>query len=101
VTTTTVALLALVLAAGAAVRAIARGRARGARMRVVEKLGLEPRRAIYLVEIEGRRLVVGVGDGAMTVLTELGPAAEEAAREEAAPSLSSALRTAWARVVRR
>jgi len=101
--TTTVALLGVALAAGAAVRAVARGRARGARMRVVERLGLEPRRSLYLVEIEGRRLVVGVGEGAMTVLTELGPevAAEaSAATVEATepPRVGVALKSAWARL---
>lgn len=105
--TTTVALLGVALAAGAAVRAVARGRSRGARMRVVERLGLEPRRSLYLIEIEGRRLVVGVGDGAMTVLTELAPATPtEAASGATEPPVAAgerlrpsvALRTAWARL---
>jgi flagellar biosynthetic protein FliO len=35
-------------------------RRKGARMRVVERLPLEPRRGLYLVEVDGRELVVGV-----------------------------------------
>ena len=32
------------------------------RMRVVERLALEPRRSLYLVEVDGRPLVVGVSE---------------------------------------
>jgi len=49
----------------------ARARAETAGMRVVGRLGLEPRRAIYLVEVGGRCFMVGVGDGPMTMLGEV------------------------------
>jgi len=48
-----------------------RARAETAGMRVVGRLGLEPRRAIYLVEVGGRCFMVGVGDGPMTLLSEV------------------------------
>lgn len=38
----------------------------GARMRVVERLALEPRRSLYLVAIDGRELVVGVTERGIT-----------------------------------
>ena len=75
-------------------------------MRVVGRLPLEPRRSIYLVEIEGRRLVVGVGDGPMTLLSELPQVpAEDAALVEqhvaqAQPQrVGDDWRRAWRRVV--
>ena len=49
----------------------ARARAETAGMRVVGRLGLEPRRSIYLVEVGGRCFMVGVGDGPMTMLGEV------------------------------
>ena len=45
------------------------GRARG--MRVVSRLGLEPRRSLYVVAIGPRHFVVGVGEGGVSLLTEL------------------------------
>lgn len=47
-----------------------RGRERGL-VRVVARVGLEPRRALYVIEAAGRYLLVGVGDGPMTTLAEL------------------------------
>jgi len=40
-------------------------------VRVLAKCPLEPRRAVYVLEAAGRCLLVGVGDGPMTVLAEL------------------------------
>lgn len=56
-------------------RRLARARAETAGMRVVGKLPLEPRRSIYLVEVGGRCFMVGVGDGPMTMLSEVEPPA--------------------------
>jgi flagellar biogenesis protein FliO len=64
-------LVACALALGA-VRAW-RGRRPAGPMRVVARLALEPRRALYVVEVDGRRLLVGVGDGPLTLLCELQP----------------------------
>ena len=64
-------LIGLTVACAAALvllRAQARARAETAGMRVVGRLGLEPRRSIYLVEVGGRCFMVGVGDGPMTML---------------------------------
>jgi flagellar biosynthetic protein FliO len=40
-------------------------------MRVVERLGLEPRRAIYLVEVGRRYFLVGASEGGMVLLGEV------------------------------
>jgi flagellar biosynthetic protein FliO len=47
------------------------GRAAGP-IRVLARCPLEPRRALYLVETAGRVFLVGVGDGPMTMLAEVG-----------------------------
>ena len=41
-------------------------------IRVLARCPLEPRRGVYLIEAAGRFFLVGVGDGPMTVLAELG-----------------------------
>ena len=52
-------------------------------LRVIDRLSLEPRRTLYVVEAAGRYLLVGVGDGPMTVLAELDAA--KLAQPEPAP----------------
>jgi len=42
-------------------------------IRVLGRCPLEPRRSLYLVEVAGRRFLVGVGGGPMTALAELAP----------------------------
>ena len=77
----TVAVLVLIaIGAWAVVRfgapRLQRGNARG-RMRVVERLWLEPRRSLYLVEVDGKELLIGVSEGSVrlvTPLSELAPA---------------------------
>ena len=64
-------------------------------MRVVGRLPLEPRRSIYLVEVGGRCLVVGVGDGPMALLSELDKLPAEATAIVDEPALARA----WRRVV--
>jgi flagellar biosynthetic protein FliO len=49
------------------------GRASGP-VKIVARCPLEPRRALYLVEIAGRRFLIGVGDGPMSMLAEIDPA---------------------------
>jgi flagellar biosynthetic protein FliO len=49
------------------------GRASGP-IKVLARCSLEPRRALYLVETAGRCFLVGVGDGPMTMLAEVGAA---------------------------
>jgi flagellar biosynthetic protein FliO len=46
------------------------GKATGA-VRVLARCPLEPRRSVYIIEAAGKCLLVGVGDGPMTVLAEL------------------------------
>jgi flagellar protein FliO/FliZ len=43
----------------------------GGHIRVVERCFLEPRRSVYLLEVGGRCFLVGVGEGAMSLLAEL------------------------------
>jgi flagellar protein FliO/FliZ len=60
----------------------------GGLMRVVARLPLEPRRSLYLVEVAGRYLLVGLGEnGAPTTLAEI-DAATVTASAPAAPSPS-------------
>lgn len=47
-----------------------RGNKEPTRMKVVEKLTLEPRRSIYLVEIDGNDVFVGVSEGNINLLLE-------------------------------
>ena len=67
-----IVLIGLSIVSAAAI-VLLRRRARGetAGMRVVGKLALEPRRAIYMIEVGGRCFLVGVGDGPMTLLSEV------------------------------
>lgn len=48
---------------------------RGSRMQVLERLPLDPRRSLHLVRVGDKVLVIGTGDGAPTVLSEM-PLAE-------------------------
>jgi flagellar protein FliO/FliZ len=70
---TTLALLFVSGLAALLLRALKRrGIGAGSRaLRVVARLQLEPRRALYVIEAAGRYLLVGVGDGPMTTLGEL------------------------------
>jgi flagellar protein FliO/FliZ len=47
-----------------------------AKMRVIERLQLEPRRALYLVEVEGQRVLVGCTESGMTLLQNAAPRVE-------------------------
>lgn len=74
----TVAILALIAAvAWLFVRFVAprlRGvKGRRSRMRLLERLPLEPRRSLYVVEVDGAPLLIGVADGSVRLLRELEP----------------------------
>lgn len=43
----------------------------GKNIRVVERIGLEQRRSLFLVEVEGRRLLIGTSEAGMTTLADL------------------------------
>ncbi len=64
-------------------------------LRVVGRLSLSRRSSVALVEVSGRRLLVGVGDAGVTLVSDLGAA--EAALEEgrSAPAPTSAQLAAW------
>lgn len=72
-------LLVLVLVcvvAWVALRLVARwleGRRVGGGVSVVARVPLEPRRALYVVEAGGRRLLIGSSEGGVSLVTELAP----------------------------
>lgn len=96
---TTLALLFVAALAAVVLRALRRrGIGAGSRaLRVVARLHLEPRRALYVIEAAGRYLLVGVGDGPMTTLAELDAA--EVKKIEADEGAGAA--DGWGAVVRR
>jgi flagellar biosynthetic protein FliO len=69
--------LALVAVSALAVLALRflrrRGVGLGRGLRVVARLDLEPRRSLYVVEVAGKLLLLGVGDGPMALIAELDP----------------------------
>ncbi|MCC7537588.1 MAG: flagellar biosynthetic protein FliO [Deltaproteobacteria bacterium] len=46
---------------------------RGAKVRVIERVHLDARRALYLVRVGDKVLLVGAGDGPLSVLCEVDP----------------------------
>jgi flagellar biogenesis protein FliO len=74
------------------------GKATGA-VRVLARCPLEPRRSVYVIEAGGRCLLVGVGEGPMTVLAELD--AETVRAEGAATAGPVRFADVLARVMRR
>jgi flagellar protein FliO/FliZ len=68
---TTVALAFVCALAVGALRLLGPRRFLGKRLRVVEKLPLDARRSLYVVEVDGRQLLLGAGDGPLTLLREL------------------------------
>ncbi|HVT06570.1 MAG TPA: flagellar biosynthetic protein FliO [Polyangia bacterium] len=74
------------------------GKVSGA-VKVLARCPLEPRRSVYVIEAGGRCLLVGVGDGPMTVLAELD--AETVRAESAASAGSPRFAEVLARAMRR
>ena len=81
---TTVALAFVCALAVIVLRLLGPRRALGGGMRIVSRLPLDARRSLYVVEVGGRCLLVGAGDGPLTLLTELEPAKLQLVKEEAA-----------------
>lgn len=50
---------------------------RAGRIKVVETRSLGPKRALYLVEVKGQELLLGVGSERIELLSNLGPAESE------------------------
>jgi flagellar biosynthetic protein FliO len=46
-------------------------RAGRSRMKILERLPLEPRRSLYLVEVDGKSILVGVSEGSIRLLREV------------------------------
>jgi flagellar biosynthetic protein FliO len=84
-----VAVLAAILAAAWAFRRFAAPRLGlrppAGRMRVIERLPLEPRRSLYLVEVDGVPHLIGVAEGSVRLLDRperLAPPATPVAGED-------------------
>ena len=77
-------------------------RAANSMVRVVDRVGLDPRKSLYVVEVAGRWLLVGASEAGLHLVSELdakaaGEAAEELGRRRAAPHPSvAAARRAFA-----
>ena len=65
-----VCLLAYVVLRYGVKRLYSAGR-KGARMRVIEHLPLEPRRSVYLVQLGSRYLLLGTGEAGVRFLTDV------------------------------
>ena len=78
-------------------RVLATGRPRAAHLlEVVARLPLEPRRALYVVDVAGKTLLVGTSEMGLSVLSEL-DGGEVRARVAAKPSFAELVRAAWTR----
>ncbi len=72
--TSLVVLVLVCVVAWVALRLVARwleGRRMGGGVSVVARVPLEPRRALYVVEAGGRRLLIGSSEGGVSLVTEL------------------------------
>lgn len=45
----------------------------GTSIRIIERAGLEPRKGLYLIEVEGKRVLIGTSDQRITKLMDLTP----------------------------
>lgn len=41
------------------------------RMKIVERINLEPRRSLYVVEVDGQQLLIGTAEGSVRLIKEL------------------------------
>ncbi|OGQ13005.1 MAG: hypothetical protein A2138_23910 [Deltaproteobacteria bacterium RBG_16_71_12] len=55
----------------------------GRRIKVVERVSLDPKRALFLVELDGKQMLLGAGEGGVVHLKDLSPAAPAAPTEPA------------------
>ena len=86
--TSLVVLVLVCVAAWVALRLVGRwleGRRVGGGVSVVARVPLEPRRALYVVEAGGRRLLIGSSEGGVSLVTELAPEAAAEPGLETAP----------------
>lgn len=98
---TSLVVLLVVCAAGfAIVKLVGRfagGRTRGAGViEIIARTPLEPRRALCVVEVGGKTLLIGTSELGVTLLTEL-DGGEVRARAVEAPGFAELVRAAWAR----
>lgn len=49
----------------------------GRRIKVVERVALDPRRALFLVELDGKQLLLGAGEGGVVLIKEMGTGAAD------------------------
>jgi len=93
--TSLVVLVLVCVAAWLALRLVGRwleGRRVGGGVHVVARVPLEPRRALYVVEAGGRRLLVGSSEGGVSLVTELAPEVVEQGAADARAATEPAAR---------
>jgi flagellar biosynthetic protein FliO len=61
------------------------GRPGRGRIRVLDRCPLEPRRALYLVEVHDKTLLIGSGEGGIRTLAEVAPGPADATPGEDEP----------------
>ena len=49
----------------------------GRRIKVVERVSLDPKRALFLVELDGKQMLLGAGEGGLVHLKDVAPAGTE------------------------
>ena len=52
----------------------------GRRIKVVERVALDPKRALFLIELDGRQMLLGAGEGGLVHLKDVTPSTDEAAK---------------------
>jgi flagellar biogenesis protein FliO len=62
------------------------GRGRGTSVRVAARHGVSRNAVVAVIEVDGRRFLVGAGEGQVSLLTELDPAAEVAEEPTTGPA---------------
>ena len=79
-------------------RLLATGRSRGAHlMDVIARVPLEPRRALYVVEVANKTLLVGTSEMGLAVLSELDGEVVRARAAAAPPTFADMVRSALRR----
>ena len=70
-------------------------------VRVLARIGLSPKQAVYFLHLPGRVLVVGSGGGQLTTLSEITDAEEVAQLVQASPTLAASAGTPFGGLLRR
>jgi flagellar biogenesis protein FliO len=72
---------------------------KGSVLKIVERVPLEPRRTLFLVEAAGDFLVIGAGEGPMALIAKLDSEKARAAMAEAKAAAAGAPKPFWLRLL--